>query len=171
MTYCNPRQYCDQFGLNEATMLLQDEEQTLEQHMLNAVVRNDPVLLEPLNTPELAVAQAALARLTDALSQASRFMDGYLRSAVTLPLTEDQIKLTTLKSCCAELTRCILMDDSDNATELAEKRCETQRKWLREVNAKIVKLFPDDDAFSVDSNETRHGIGKTSTNWTGYGYP
>lgn len=169
--YCTARQYCDQFGLSEATMLLQDEEHALAQHILNATIRADAVLLADLNNIERATGAAALARLENALTEMSVLMDGYLRAVVTLPLTPEQIAATPLKSCCAELTRCHLMDDSDNHTELAEKRCEVKRQWLRDVNAGRIKLFPDESAASTSAGETRHGVGKTLTNWQGYPYP
>jgi phage gp36-like protein len=171
MTYCTARQYCDQFGLSEAAMLLQDEEHGLTQHMLNATVRDDAVLLADLNNIERATGAAALARLEDALAEMSVLIDGYLRAVITLPLTLEQIATTPLKTCCAELTRCYLMDDSDNVTDTAEKRCEVKRQWLRDVNAGRIKLFADESAASTSAGETRHGVGKTLTNWRGYPYP
>lgn len=167
--YCNPRQYCEEFGLSEATMLLQDESSDLTQHALNAVCRDDAVLLGDLSGYELTVAQGALARLVSALNFASNLMDGYLRGVLTLPLTQAQIDSTPLKHCCAELARCALMDDADNSTDLSEKRCDAQRKWLREINAGVVKLFADKSATSTSVGTTRHGVSPSLTDWRGYG--
>jgi phage gp36-like protein len=69
-------------------------------------------------------------------------MDGYLRSAVALPLREADIAKTPLKTCCLELTRCQLADDPDNATELQEKRCKRWDVWLRDVANGTVRLLP-----------------------------
>lgn len=173
-TYCNARQYCDQFGLAEVTLLLQDEQRELEPHVMNAVARNDALLLAQLNPRQLIVGNEALARLNAILDQSAALMNGYLRSRVTLPMTPEQIAKTPLMTCNAHLARCALMDDTDNSTELSEKKCATWRDYLRDVNKGTVKLLPDDasnqDA-SVNTGEVRHGCGKTTTNWNGYGYP
>lgn len=165
--YCTPVEYCDQFGTPEAVMLLQDESHELTQEALVAVALGNEA---DVDAQAYAVAQDAWARLVQALTDVSRLMDGYLRGALSLPLSAEQIASTPLKSCCAELARCYLMDDADNATELAEKRCEAQRKWLREVNNGTVKLFADAaSASSANSGMTRHGVSQSLTDWTGYG--
>lgn len=171
--YCNPRQYCDQFGLGEATQLLQDELSDLEPHVLNAVARNDELLLSHLSAQQIKIGNQALARLNMALDQSAKLIDGYIRSKVTLPMTPEQIAETSLMTCNAHLARCALMDDTDNSTELSEKKCSTWREFLRDVNSGKVKLLPDEQnqSAAVDTGEVRHGIGKTTTNWDGYGYP
>ena len=171
-TYCSPADYLAQFGASEAAMLLRDEQQLLEQAWLEALVRNDQTVLLTLDASQLAVVDGALARLNQALTESANLINGYLRSAgVALPLAAEQVTQTTLRTCNAELARCWLMDDSDNATELAEKRCEQQRAWLRDVAARKVALLPtQNDAsgngtYTVKSGRTRS---RFDSDWSGY---
>ena len=57
---------CQLTGASEATMLLQDEERTLEQAWLVALVNGSTSELSTLRGSQLAVADSALARLTRA---------------------------------------------------------------------------------------------------------
>ena len=175
LAYCTPAQYLDQFGASEATMLLQDEERTLEQAWLVALVNGSTSDLSTLRAPQLAVADSALARLNRALTESKNLIDGYLRSAgLALPLSDEQIGQTPLITCNAVLARCWLMDDSDNATELAEKRCEKERAWLRDIATKKVSLFANDAASAIgaSANEVRHGRVPSDfdhgSKWSGY---
>ena len=156
-------------------MLLQDEERTLEQAWLVALVNGSTSELSTLRGSQLAVADSALARLNRALTESKNLIDGYLRSAgLTLPLSDEQIAQTQLITCNAVLARCWLMDDSDNATELAEKRCEKERAWLRDIATKKVSLFANDAASAIgaSANEVRHGHVPSDFDrggkWSGY---
>lgn len=167
--YCTAAQYLQQFGAAEAAMLLQDEERTLEETWLRAIVLEQADVLATLDAAALVVADAALARLNEGLRSCALYIDGYLRrGAVLLPLSDEQRAQTDLKTCNAELTRCWLMDDADNATELAEKRCDKQRKWLVDISTRKVQLFPDQSTASASVGMTRHGIGRSELDWESY---
>ena len=171
-TYCSPAEYLDQFGASEATMLLQDEQRTLEQSWLEALIGNDQATLATLDASQLAVVDGALTRLNRALIESANLINGYLRSAgLALPLSADQIAQTPIKTCNAELARCWLMDDSDNATDLSEKRCEQQRAWLRDISMRRVALLPtQNDAQPNGVTEVRSGrsASRFDTDWSGY---
>lgn len=158
MAYATPAQYVQAFGLSEALQMLQDEEQTLTPEALQAG-------LAALAAGAAVVddtAAASLERLQAKLDNTSNLMDGYLRSAVTLPLTTGQL-LGTLQECCLALTRCLLADDSDNATERMDKCCANWRAWLKDVAAGKVKL--------VDSDGEELGGGSSGRVVTGYVAP
>ena len=158
MAYATPAQYVQAFGLSEALQMLQDEEQTLTPEALQAG-------LAALAAGAAVVddtAAASLERLQAKLDNTSNLMDGYLRSAVTLPLSAGQL-LGTLQECCLALTRCLLADDSDNATERMDKCCDNWRAWLKDVAAGKVKL--------VDSDGEELGGGSSGRVVTGYVAP
>ena len=172
MTYCTASDYLTQFGVGEATMLLQDEQHRLEQDWLVALIQNDPSVLAMLDGVQLAVVDGALARLNQALTETTRLMNGYLRGAgLALPLTVEQVAQTPLSTCNAELARCWLMDDTDNATDLAEKRCEYWRTWLRDIAARRVSLLSEQtDTNPAGTYEVRSGRGlsRFDHDWKGY---
>ncbi|AXF86403.1 hypothetical protein DTO96_102157 [Ephemeroptericola cinctiostellae] len=156
-------------------MLLQDEQHTLEQTWLVALVSGDGDALADLalDGTQLAVTDSALARLNCALRETKNLMDGYLRSAgVSLPLSDEQIAQTPLKTCNASLARCWLRDDDENATDLGSNNCKSWRAWLRDIAAKKVSLFANDVASTVATTvgEVRHGRGRTGFDdqWRGY---
>lgn len=138
MAYATASQYLEAFGADEAFQLLQDEERLLTPEKLLEAI--DGTLPDTDTSPEAAAARAALTRLDDELVNASRLMDGYFRRVVVLPLTQDQITQSPVRKCCLELTRCALMDDPGNLTDLAEKRCEQWIAWLRDVAAQRTTL-------------------------------
>ena len=158
MAYATPAQYAQAFGLSEALQMLQDEEHTLTPEALQAGL----VAIAAGAVVADAVAAAALARLQAKLDNTSNLMDGYLRAAVTLPLTAGQL-LGTLQECCLALTRCLLADDTDNATERMDKCCDNWRAWLKDVAAGKVKL--------VDSDGEELGGGSSGRVVTGYVAP
>ncbi len=115
MAYATPTLIIQRFGLDEITGYLDDEQPLLTSQLLL-----DAIAGTWTGTPsdaEKAAATDALARLTRQLQVTSNTMDGYLRSAVTLPLSDDDANAGTLEDCCMALARCSLADDTDNATD------------------------------------------------------
>lgn len=141
-SYATPQQYIAKFGLAEAVQLLLDEESLLTADLFQQALRRyEGGAWTSNSTPEQQrAATAALDRLTRQLATSSRFMDGYLRAVVALPLTSGDANASTLEDCCLALSRCGLADDSDNATDRLDKCCETWRGWLRDVAAGRIKL-------------------------------
>lgn len=131
MPYATPAQFVAKFGLEETAQTLADE-----QRLLTAQLLQDALAGSWTGSPSLAEQNAAieaLARLQEQLDTSSNFMDGYLRSAVRLPLPTEDANAGTLRDCCLALARCGLADDSDNATEQMRKTAETWRAWLKDV--------------------------------------
>ncbi|WP_174977032.1 phage protein Gp36 family protein, partial [Burkholderia aenigmatica] len=105
--YATLTEYVQEFGLEETSQLLRDEEsELLTPELLREGVAGE---YAPDRTDdERATCDQAMARLTSMLAQSSRFMDGYLRANVRLPLDQADIDQTPLKTCCLSLTRCSL---------------------------------------------------------------
>lgn len=136
--YATARQFIAKFGLEETVQLLADE-----QRLLTAQLLLDALAGAWTGSPsadERRAATEALARLVDQLATTSNIMDGYLRSAVRLPLDRKDANAGTLRDCCLALARCGLADDADNATEHMRKTAETWRAWLKDVAAGRTQL-------------------------------
>jgi phage gp36-like protein len=142
MPYATPQQVIQEYGLKEVTQLLTDEQGLLtEQLLLDAVaVAAGGAWTGAPSQADKDAANAALARFNRKLVTVSSFMDGFLRSAVTLPLSADDANSGTLNECCMALARCGLADDPDNATELMLSGCDTWRAWLKDVARGVVQL-------------------------------
>lgn len=138
MAYATPARVIQEFGLTEVTQLLADEQQLLTSDMLLQAL--DGVFVGTPSAAEQAAANAAVTRLLRKLDTTSNMMDGYLRSAVTLPLAPADANAGTLEECCCALARCGLADDTDNATERMDKCCEQWRAWLKDVARGTVQL-------------------------------
>lgn len=138
MPYATPQQIIQSYGLKEITQLLTDEQDLLtEQLLLDAIAG---AWTGAPSQEEKDAAEAALARLVDKIATVGNFMDGYLRSAVTLPLSSDDANTGTLRECCLALARCALSDDPDNATERMDECCDKWRAWLKDVARGVVQL-------------------------------
>ncbi|MGK8199521.1 phage protein Gp36 family protein [Burkholderia cepacia] len=163
--YATLTEYVQEFGLEETSQLLRDEEsELLTPELLREGVAGE---YAPDRTDdERATCDRAMGRLTSMLVQSSRFMDGYLRANVRLPLDQADIDQTPLKTCCLSLTRCSLQDDPDNATEQQEKRCKYWNDWLRDVSAGKVRLLPPPAA---SGRRVLWGKVPSAYNWDRYG--
>lgn len=142
MAYATPARVIQEFGLTEVTQLLADEEQLLTgQLLLDALaVQGTGFWTGEPSEAERSAASAAAAKLVRKLETTSNMMDGYLRSAVQLPLAAQDANAGTLEECCCALVRCGLADDTDNATERMDKCCDTWRTWLKDVGKGVVQL-------------------------------
>lgn len=163
--YATLTEYVQEFGLDETSQLLRDEESdVLSPELLREGIAGEYSL--DRTDYERDTCDRAMARLTSMLAQASRFMDGYLRSNVRLPLEQADIDQTPLKTCCLSLTRCSLQDDPDNATEQQEKRCKYWNDWLRDVSTGKVRLLPPPAA---SGRRVLWGKVPSAYNWDRYG--
>lgn len=166
-SYATPEQYIARYGLDEAVQLLADEERLLTKQLLTDRVSGywtgNPT------GPEKEAAAAALTRLKRQITVSANFMDGYLRSAVTLPLSPDDANATTLEDCCLALARCGLADDSDNATERMDECCKTWRAWLRDVAAGKIQLVTQSGAAPAASAKVRTGRISSAFDWSRFG--
>lgn len=142
MPYATASLFIQKFGLDETTQALADEQNTLTSLLLTdaiAVSLGGAWTGAP-SQADKDVANACLARMNRQLVVSSNFMDGYLRSAVTLPLAASDANAGVLEDCCLALVRYGLADDSDNATERMEKAFEQWRAWLKDVQAGRAEL-------------------------------
>lgn len=163
MAYATPQRFIQEFGLDETTQLLADE-----QNLLTSQLLSDALAGAWTGTPsaaEQAAANAAKDRITRKLTTVSNFMDGYLRSAVTLPLSTGDANAGTLEECCIALAREGLADDSDNATERMGKTADRWRAWLRDVQAGRATLVATSGAEVVGRGRVRSGQAASSFNW------
>lgn len=164
MAYATPADFVQAFGLDETCMLLMDEARLLTADALaaglEALARGDAVAD--------ATAAQALGRLRVRLHNTSSMMDGYLGSAVSLPIGGAGAALMgVLQECCLALARCALSDDPDNATERMDKACDNWRQWLRDVAAGKIKLV-DADGTVAAGGRTLHGQVPSAYNWGAY---
>lgn len=167
-SYASAARYIQKFGLAEAVQMLADEERLLTSQLLTDCLAGTQWSGSP--TPdEKTAAGAALDRLNRQLAVSSNFMDGYLRSAVTLPLSPDDANATTLEDCCLALARCGLADDSDSATERMDECCKTWRAWLRDVAAGKIQLVTQSGGAPAASTKVRTGRISSAFDWSRFG--
>jgi phage gp36-like protein len=170
MPYATPQQVIADYGLKEITQLLADEQGLLtEQLLLDALGLAAGGLWsgEP-SEAETAAALEAAARLDRKLDTASNFMDGFLRTAVTLPLAAGDANAGTLNECCMALTRCGLSDDPDNATERMDALAATWRTWLKDVSRGVVQLVNPAGQPVVGKSRIRSGQAASAFDWNAH---
>jgi len=162
--YATADDFVQEYGFDEAWQLLRDESELLTADLLRQALDG---VFDPDTTPEeQAAALTAAKRLRDVIIRAERFMDGYLRSAVMLPLETDQVEQTPLTTCCLELSRCQLMDDPDNQTDAQKERCKEWKDWLKDVARGTVKLL---EPPASSSGRVRSGHLPSAYNWGAFG--
>ena len=171
MPYAIPSAYIQRFGLDEAVQMLADEQQLLTSQLLL-----DAIAVEAggdwTGTPtadEIAAAQSSLARLESQLQSSSNFMDGYLRAAVSLPLSADDANAGTLADCCLALSRVGLCDDTDNATDRMDKTADGWRAWLKDVAARRVQLIGAAGEAPAPGGGMRSGQAASNFHWHRFG--
>lgn len=163
MAYATPQRFIQEYGLDETTQLLADEQQLLTSQLLS-----DALAGAWTGTPsaaEQAAANAAKDRITRKLTTVSNFMDGYLREAVALPLSADDANAGTLEECCVALVREGLCDDSDNVTERIEKVADRWRAWLKDVQAGRATLVTTAGSEVAGRGRVRTGQAASGYNW------
>lgn len=166
MPYATPQQAIQNYGLKEITQLLTDEQELLTETLLTDAIAG--VWTGDPSADEKAAAEAALARFIRKIETASSMMDGYLRNAVTLPLSADDANIGTLNECCMALVRCGLADDSDNATERADECCERWRIWLKDVARGTVQLVNPVGETLPGKSRIRSGQAASAYNWNAH---
>lgn len=170
--YASAQRYIDRYGFDEAVQLLMDEEHLLTSTLFADALRRAAggTWTEGASADEQRAANRALDRLNRQLATASRFMDGYLRAVVALPLASGDANASTLEDCCLALTRCGLADDSDNATDRIDKCCEQWRQWLRDVAAGRIKLVTQTGAdVPTTARRVLTGQIRSGYNWSRFG--
>ena len=160
MPYATPQRFIQEYGLSETTQLLADEQQLLTSDLLLGALAGSFTGLP--SADEQAAANAAVVRFNGKLASMSNFMDGYLGAAAGTASG-------TLEECCVALTRCGLADDSDNATERADKCCDTWRAWLKDVSAGRVNLVAASGAPVASNSRVRTGQANSRFNWDFFG--
>jgi phage gp36-like protein len=168
--YAAPADFFQAFGLGEAAQLLADEQQLLTEQLLKdalAVSMGGAWSGSPTQAERDA---ANAARLVRELLAKSNFMDGYLRSVVTLPLPDGDANASTLRECCLGLVRCALADDTDNATERMDKLREQWLAWLKDVSARRVSLVSSSTGQTMAPlGSVRFGQAKSAYSQFGWG--
>lgn len=166
--YATPSDFIARYGVGEATSLLSDEERLLTSTLLTEAIAG--AFTGTPSEAEMQAATAAVDRLTRALSVSSNLMDGYMRSAVTLPLAGDDANLGVLNDCCLALTRFDIADDADNMTELMSKTQARWMTWLRDVAAGRVTLVVSATGTQVQGpSRVRTGQARSGFDWVGHG--
>ena len=163
MAYATPQRFIQEYGLDETTQLLADEQQLLTSQLLS-----DALAGSWTGTPsaaEQAAATAAKDRITRKLATVSNFMDGYLRGAVTLPLSTSDANAGTLEECCIALAREGVSDDSDNATERMVQIADRWRAWLKDVQSGRVSLITVAGEEVASRGRVRTGQAASNFNW------
>lgn len=163
MLYATPQQVIQNFGLKEITQLLTDEQGLLTEQLLTDAIAG--AWTGAPTQEEKDAAEAALARFDRKIATTSNMMDGYLRNAVTLPLSVDDANIGTLNECCMALTRCGLADDPDNATELMLSGCDSWRAWLKDVSRGVVQLVNPSGQTVAGKSRVRTGQAVSGFNW------
>ncbi len=81
--------------------------------------------------------------LDEAISAASRLVDGYLRSVYPLPLADEVVASSPLPEICGDIVRYTLYKGITN--EEVAARYKDAIAWLRDVQAKRVTLGAADE--------------------------
>ena len=167
MAYATPARFVQEFGLREATQLLADEQNLLTAELLVAAIQEQPY---PPETPDDAQAATAdaLQRLVRKLDNVSNLMDGYLRSAITLPIASGDVNVGTLEECCLALSRAGLADDSDNWTERMEKLADRWTAWLKDVSTGKAQLVVPGAPEEGSAFRVRSGQAQSRYDWTAF---
>lgn len=167
MPYATPQRFIQEYGLDETTQLLADEQQLLTSQLLVDALAG--AFTGSPSVAEQAAANAAKDRLVRKLTTVSNFMDGYLRSAVTLPMATNDANAGTLEDCCVALARCGLADDSDNATERMDKVGDQWRSWLKDVQSGRVTLISTTGEEVPSRGKVKTGRASSGFNWDAFG--
>lgn len=163
MPYATPQRFIQEYGLDETTQLLADEQQLLTSQLLSDALAG--TWTGSPSADEQAAANAAKDRFTRKLLNVSNYMDGYLRGAATLPLSADDANAGTLEECCIALARCGLADDADNATERMDKIGDQWRAWLKDIQSGRVTLVGATGEAVPSRGRVRSGQAATGFNW------
>jgi phage gp36-like protein len=165
MPYATIARVIQEFGLEELTQLLQDEQRLLTSELLLEALAG--AFTGAPGVDAQAAATAAVQRLSRKLETVSNTMDGYLRGAVALPLALEDANAGTLEECCVALVRCGLADDTDNATERMDRCCDQWRVWLKDVARGVVQLVNAAGQVLPPNSRTgaRSGQAVSGTDW------
>ena len=162
--YATINDFVQSFGINETSQLLCDEEDLITSSNFKYFLNKD---LADLSEEELQALNKGKARLEESINQVSLLMNSYIANVLSLPISNTILKNTPLKTCCLELSRCHLMDDDDNSSEISSTRCKRWLSWLKDISTGKVQLSTNNSSESIN-NKVRQGQSKSKINWDTY---
>ena len=168
MPYATPQRFVQEFGLDETTQLLQDTQRLVTSALLKLAMAGTlpSAPTSGVTQDQLDAVNAGMARLNRKLFDMSNFMDGFLRSAVTLPLPDNHRDAGVLEECCLALVRFGMCNSTDNSTEGMKDMDARWRDWLKEVQKGRVQLVDSATGDGpVVSNRFRSGPVKSRFDW------
>lgn len=137
MPYATAQQLVDQYGLDEISQLLSDEEYIISATLLAEELAGVPIE----DDDEAAAVERAFRRLGQVFKAQSSFIDSKIgqRYSLPLPMTEEAINATPILECCLALSRASLCDDDDNMTDDIKADRKFWRDWLDQIaNGKAI---------------------------------
>jgi phage gp36-like protein len=166
MPYATPLVFIQRYGAEESAQVLADGMGVLTPELLVAAISG--VWPAGITADEQAVASAAVARMVHELAITSNYMDGYLRSACTLPLAATDANTGMLEVCCLRLTRSALASDGTGATERTDSQAQEQRAWLRDVAQGRVQLVSNSGDAVAPNRNVKTGQAASGFSWGGF---
>lgn len=168
MAYATPQRFVQEYGLDETRQLLVDTQRLVTAELVSMAMAgtlpSGPV--SGITQADLDAITAAMVRLNRKLDDVSNFMDGYLRSAVQLPLPSNHASAGVLEECCVALTRVGLAVSADNASDGMTRLSDQWREWLKDVQKGRVQLVDSATGQGpVVANRYRSGPVMSNVDW------
>lgn len=116
--------------------------------------------------PEIEAADAALARIDGAISNADAEIDSYIGGRYTLPLDAALVSGSGLPRKCGDIARYLLMDD--RATDEATSRYDNTLRWLRDVARGVATLGQQDTGTATPQGRVVTQQGESNHDWDAY---
>ncbi len=175
MLYATPAAFIARYGADECAQILADNAGLLTPYLLTAAANG--AFDSTTTSAQQFAATTTLTKLVRQLAASSNYMDGYLRSVVTLPLSASDANSGALEVCCIELTRGAIASDGAGATERTDMLADRHRTWLKDISAGRVQLVNSSGA-SISGAAVRSGQAGSRFAWNrfprgadnGYGF-
>lgn len=161
--YLTAQGLAELYGMREVAEATYTDEQILQ-----AVLADDDV--SGFDPALVAAAQAAVQRITAALTRASRRVDSHLRVRYQLPLPVDAVTANDLETRVADIARLQLWR---YPSDEHRTRYNDAVAWLKDAargSVALVGAVPGEGSGTVGATlgRVRHGQGKSQFNWGGY---